>query len=146
MAQPLRHDSLLDAPDAPRPLTRAGRAVHRAYLILYAGFIVLPLLAGTDKFLHLLVNWDQYLAPRIAGLLPVSGHTFMLAVGVIEIVAALLVAVKPSIGGYVVAAWLWGIIVNLLLIPGYYDIALRDFGLSLGALALAALADHVEHR
>ena len=86
MAQPLRHDSLLDAPDAPRPLTRAGRAVHRAYLILYAGFIVLPLLAGTDKFLHLLVNWDQYLAPRIAGLLPVSGHTFMLAVGVIEIV------------------------------------------------------------
>lgn len=92
------------------------------------------------------MNWDRYLAPRIAGLLPVSSHTFMLAVGVIEIVAAVLVAVKPSIGGYVVAAWLWGIVVNLLLIPGYYDIALRDFGLSLGALALAALADHVEHR
>jgi uncharacterized membrane protein HdeD (DUF308 family) len=76
----------------------------------------------------------------IARILPVEPHTFMLAVGVVEIVAGILVAIKPSVGGYVVAAWLWGIIVNLLLIPGYYDIALRDFGLSLGALALARLA------
>jgi hypothetical protein len=90
------------------------------------------------------VNWDQYLAPKIAALLPVAPHTFMLIVGVVEIVAAGLVALKPRFGAYVVAAWLWGIIVNLLLIPGYFDIALRDFGLSLGALALARLAQQFE--
>ena len=91
-----------------------------------------------------LVNRDQYLAPTIARLLPMSAHTFMLAVGVVEVVAGIIVAVKPSIGGWIVAAWLWGIIVNLLLIPGYFDIALRDFGLSLGALALARLAYYFE--
>jgi hypothetical protein len=147
MAQPLRSDSIIEAPPAePRLAARAQNPAYRAYLILYAGFIVLPLLAGADKFFHLLVNWDQYLAPSIARLLPVAGHTFMLAVGVIEIVAAILVAVKPRFGGYVVAAWLWGIIVNLLLIPGYFDVALRDFGLSLGALALASLAERFERR
>ena len=103
-----------------------------------------PLVAGADKFLQLLVNWDQYLAPAIAGILPVAPHTFMLIVGVIEIVAAGLVALKPGLGAYVVAAWLWGIIVNLLLVPGYYDVALRDFGLSLGALALGRLAEQFE--
>jgi len=105
---------------------------------------VAPLIAGADKLFHFLVNWDQYLAPRIAGILPVSGHTFMLAVGVIEIFAAVLVAVKPKYGAYVVMAWLWGIIINLLLVPGYYDIALRDLGLSLGALALGRLAQHFD--
>jgi len=104
------------------------------------GFAVLPVVAGLDKFFHGLVNWDAYLAPRVEQLLPVSGHTFMLAVGVIEIAAGLLVAFRPRVGAYVVAGWLWGIIVNLLLIPGFYDIALRDFGLSLGALALARLS------
>jgi hypothetical protein len=82
----------------------------------------------------------MYLAPRVESLLPVSGHTFMLAVGVIEIAAGILVAVRPRIGAYVVAVWLWGIILNLLLVPGFYDIALRDFGLSLGALALARMS------
>jgi uncharacterized membrane protein YphA (DoxX/SURF4 family) len=125
---------------APRTSWLSGRPAEQAYRILHVGFAVLPILAGLDKFFHLLVNWDQYLAPRIAGMLPVSGHTFMLAVGVIEIVAGLLVAVLPRVGAYVVALWLWGIIVNLLLFPGYYDIALRDFGLSLGALALARLS------
>jgi hypothetical protein len=99
-----------------------------------------PILAGLDKFFHLLVNWDQYLAPLATRVLPVSGHTFMLIVGVIEIAAGVLVAVRPRIGAYVVALWLWGIIVNLMLIPGFYDIALRDFGLSLGALALARIS------
>ena len=98
------------------------------------------MIAGLDKFFHLLVNWDQYLAPVVAQALPVSVHTFMLAVGIIEIAAGLLVAVRPRIGAYVVALWLWGIIANLLLVPGFYDIALRDFGLSLGALALARLS------
>jgi hypothetical protein len=109
-------------------------------MVLYLGFAALPILAGLDKFFHLLVNWDQYLAPLVTRLLPVSGHSFMLAVGVIEIAAGLLVVFRPRIGAYVVALWLWGIILNLLLIPGYYDIALRDFGLSLGALALARLS------
>jgi hypothetical protein len=107
---------------------------------LHVGFVALPILAGLDKFFHLLVNWDRYLAPVAEQALPVSGHSFMLAVGVIEVAAGVLVAFRPRIGAYVVALWLWGIIANLLLIPGYYDIALRDFGLSLGALALAWLS------
>jgi hypothetical protein len=108
--------------------------------MLHVGFAALPILAGLDKFSHFLVNWDQYLAPLARWLLPVSGHSFMLFVGVVEIAAGVLVAVRPRIGAYVVALWLWGIIINLLLVPGYYDIALRDFGLSLGALALARLS------
>jgi hypothetical protein len=118
----------------------AASPSRQAYLILYAGFTLLPILAGIDKFFHLLVNWDMYLAPLATRILPVSAHTFMLIVGVIEIVAGLLVFFRPQIGAYVVALWLWGIIVNLLLIPGFYDIAVRDFGLSLGALALARLS------
>ena len=117
------------------------RPAHQAYQLLYIGFIVAPLLAGLDKFTHVLTNWDKYLAPVVAGVLPVSGHTFMLLVGVVEMAAAALVALRPRIGAYVVAAWLLGIIINLLLIPGYLDIALRDFGLALGALALARLSE-----
>jgi hypothetical protein len=119
---------------------QAKNPVYQAYQILHIGFIIAPVAAGVDKFTHLLTNWDMYLAPTIANMVPMPAQTFMLAVGVIEIIAGLLVAVAPRIGGYVVALWLWGIIVNLLMIPGYYDIALRDFGLSLGALALARLA------
>lgn len=118
----------------------AAAPAYQAYQILRAGFVAAPVIAGVDKFLHLLVNWDMYLAPAIANLSPVRGHTLMLGVGAIEIVAGLLVAFKPRIGAYVVALWLWGIIINLLLIPGYFDVALRDFGLSLGALALARLS------
>jgi len=108
--------------------------------VLYAGFVALPILAGLDKFFHLLSNWDQYLTPLVTQVLPVTAHTFMLVVGVIEITAGVLVALYPRVGAYVVMLWLWGIIVNLLLVPGFYDIALRDFGLSLGALALARLS------
>ncbi len=118
----------------------AARPAYQSYLILLAGFAALPMIAGVDKALHLLVNWDQYLAPLATQILPIPEHTFMLAVGMIEIAAGLLVAFRPRIGAYVVALWLWGIIVNLLLIPAFYDIALRDFGLSLGALALARLS------
>jgi hypothetical protein len=132
----------------PRGGLEAGRApaayarpAYQAFLVLYAGFTALPILAGADKFFHVLVDWDRYLAPSIAGLLPVSGHTFMLAVGVIEVAAGILVFAWPRVGALVVALWLLGIIVNLLLhTTGYYDVALRDFGLSLGALALARLA------
>jgi hypothetical protein len=118
----------------------AERAAEQGYRILQAGFVALPIVAGADKFLHLLVNWDKYLAPAVARRLPVSGHTFMLAVGVVEILAGLLVVVAPRYGGYVVAAWLWCIVANLLLLTGYYDVALRDVGLSLCALALARLS------
>jgi hypothetical protein len=117
-----------------------GRPAYQAFCILYVGFAALPILAGLDKFFHLLVNWDQYLAPVVIRILPISAQHFMLAVGVIEIAAGLLVVLRPRIGAYIVALWLWGIIVNLILIPGFFDIALRDFGLSLGALALARLS------
>lgn len=120
--------------------SRASSPAYQAYQVLHIGFVAAPVLAGLDKFFHVLVNWDMYLAPAIAQLSPVGGHNLMLIIGVIEIVAGLLVAFRPRIGGYVVAVWLWGIIVNLFLIPNYFDIALRDFGLSLGALALARLA------
>ena len=124
----------------PKPAAGTSRPAYQAYLILRTGFIAAPIIAGTDKFFHLLANWDMYLAPAIANLSPVGGHGLMSVVGVIEVLAGLLVAVRPRIGAYVVAFWLLGIIVNLLLIPGYFDVALRDFGLSLGALALARLS------
>jgi uncharacterized membrane protein YphA (DoxX/SURF4 family) len=124
----------------------AARPAYQSYMILRIGFAVLPFAAGLDKFFNLLVDWDQYLAPQAAQFLPVAGHTFMLVVGVIEIAAGLLVAFRPRIGAYVVALWLWGIIVNLLLIHSYYDVALRDFGLSLGALALARLSQEFDSR
>ena len=119
---------------------------YQAYQILHVAFVVAPLCAGVDKFFHFLVNWDQYLSPLVTRMLPVSAHTFMLGVGVIEIVAALLVAFMPAIGAWIVVAWLCGIILNLLSIPGYYDVALRDLGLALGALALARLATEFDTR
>jgi len=112
----------------------------QAYQILHFGFTVAPIIAGIDKFLHLLVNWDQYLPPVANQMLGGHGHEFMYAVGVIEIVAGIGVFLKPKIFAYVVSAWLVLIIVNLLLIPGYFDVALRDLGLALGALALGRLA------
>ena len=118
----------------------ASDPIYQGYQILHVGFSVAPIVAGADKFLHLLTNWDSYLAPAIARLLPVSAHTFMLAVGVVEIIAGILVAIKPRIGAYIVALWLLGIIINLLVLSGYYDVALRDFGLLLGALALGRIA------
>jgi hypothetical protein len=127
-------------PTVDRTTSRAAQPAYQAYVILHVGFAALPVIAGLDKFFHFLVNWDQYRAPIVTEYLPVSGHTFMLTVGVIEIVAGLIVAFRPQIGAYIVAIWLWSIIVNLFLVPGFYDIALRDFGLSLGALALARLS------
>src|SRR4051794_30542330 len=109
---------------------------YQAYALLRVGFIVAPILFGLDKFLNWLVDWPIYLAPRVDDLIPGNAHQAMLMVGVIEVVAGLFVAVRPRFGGYLVAAWLAGIIVNLLILAGHYDVALRDFGLLLGALAL----------
>ena len=129
---------LLAAPDHQREVTASG--ARQAYLMLRTVFTIAPIAFGLDKFLDVLTDWEHYLAPWINDLVPGSAHQAMLAVGVVEIVAGVLVAMRPAIGGYVVAAWLLGIIVNLLSIGDYYDIALRDFGLLVGALALARLA------
>lgn len=122
--------------------TTAGNSLpaRQAYWLLLVAFVAAPILAGVDKFFHLLVDWDQYVPPLVAQLSPVSVHQLMFAVGIIEIIAGLGVAWKPRIFAYIVAAWLAIIIVNLLLIPGYFDVALRDFGLFLAALALARLS------
>jgi len=119
---------------------RADSAAYQAYQILRIGFTVAPILAGLDKFAHLMVDWDKYLPATVNNMLGGHGHEFMLVVGVIEIVAGIGVFLKPKIFAYVVSAWLLLIIVNLLMIPGYYDIALRDLGLALGALALGRLS------
>lgn len=112
----------------------------QAFWLLRIGFTVAPILFGLDKFTNLLTDWPGYLAPRIDDLVPGTAQQAMYAVGVIEIVAGVVVLLMPRFGGYLVAAWLAGIILNLLLIPDYYDIALRDFGLLLAALTLARLA------
>ena len=117
---------------------------RQAYQILRFGFTVAPIVAGLDKFFHFLVNWDQYLPATVNNALGGHGHQFMLVVGVIEIIAGLGVAFKPRVFAYVVSAWLLLIIVNLLMIPGYFDVALRDLGLSLGALALARLSQEYD--
>lgn len=113
---------------------------YQAYMVLRIGFTAAPVLFGLDKFLDLMTNWAHYLAPWINDIAPGSAHDFMLFVGAVEIVAGAVVALKPRYGGYLVAAWLAGIVVNLLSYSGFYDIALRDFGLLLAALALARLA------
>jgi hypothetical protein len=119
---------------------------YQAYQILRTGFTVAPIVAGLDKFFNLLVNWEQYLPAFIKNLTGGHGHELMLAVGVIEVVAGLGVAFKPRLFAYVVSAWLLLIVINLLMIPGYFDVALRDFGLSLGALALARLSQEYAPR
>jgi hypothetical protein len=115
-------------------------ARFQAFVILWIGFTVAPVLFGLDKFFDVLVDWPKYLAPWIDDIVPGSAGDFMHVAGGVEIVAGLAVALKPRYGAYLVAAWLGGIIVNLLSHSGYYDVALRDFGLLLGALALARLA------
>lgn len=122
---------------------RAGAAAstpsRQAFRILQFGFVVAPIIAGLDKFFNLLVDWEQYLAPFVGDIIAPS--VFLAIVGVVEIVAGLGVAIKPRIFAYVVAGWLGAIIINLLLIPGYLDVALRDLGLALGALALGRLSE-----
>jgi hypothetical protein len=107
---------------------------------LRVGYAVLPLWMGIDKFFNAMTDWPGYLAPWIVALLPFSAQTAMFVVGGIEVVAGLAVAIKPRYAAYVVTVWLAGIIINLLTYSGFYDVALRDFGLLLGALTLARLA------
>ena len=123
---------------APTHVSRDG--ARDAFLLLRTVFTVAPVLFGLDKYAEVMTNWDKYLAPWINDLVPGDSHDAMLIIGVIEIVAGLLVAVAPRWGGYVVALWLAGIIVDLLTLGGYGDVALRDFGLLVAAVALARLA------
>lgn len=121
--------------EAPAPET-----VRQAFLVLRTVFTVAPILFGLDKFTNVLTDWTTYLAPLVPSLVPLPAQTIMYGVGVIEILAGLLVALRPRIGSLVVAAWLFGIIVNLMILGSFYDVALRDFGLLVGALALNRLA------
>jgi uncharacterized membrane protein YphA (DoxX/SURF4 family) len=135
MAQPrpIEPPELVPAPTPVAP-------VHAAFQILRVAFAALPLVAGIDKFFNVLARWPDYLAPGIPDLLGVSPRAVMHAVGVLEILAGLMVVFRPRAGGWLVAVWLWAVVANLLILPGYYDVALRDLALSLGAIALARLA------
>src|SRR4051812_8257039 len=113
---------------------------YQAFMLLRLAFTVAPIAFGLDKFFNVMVDWTQYLAPWINDIVPGSAHDAMHVVGIVEIAAGLLVAVKPRYGAPLVAAWLGGIILSLLALPGYYDVALRAFGLLLGALTLTRLA------
>ena len=124
---------------APRVARRAD-AAYQTFMLLRIGFTVAPIAFGLDKFFNVMVDWEKYLAPWINRLMPGTGHSFMLFVGVTEIIAGLAVAIRPRYGALLVAAWLVGIVLNLLTYSGWYDVALRDFGLMLGALALARLS------
>jgi uncharacterized membrane protein YphA (DoxX/SURF4 family) len=117
-----------------------GDARYQAFLLMRVGFTVAPIAFGLDKFWNGMVYWPQYLAPWINSIMPGNAQDFMHFVGAVEIVAGLAVLLKPRFGAYLVAGWLAGIVVNLFSYPGWYDIAVRDFGLMLGALTLGRLA------
>jgi hypothetical protein len=130
-----------------RPVTRAPARnfslhdpVYQAFMLLRTAFTVAPIAFGVDKASNLLTDWQRYLSPTIDQLVPGTAYQLMLVVGLVEVIAGVLVGLRPQVGAYLVAGWLAGIILNLLLIPGFYDVALRDFGLLVAALALARLA------
>ena len=138
------HRSIIETQERSRP--QKSDPAYQAYAVLRTAFVVAPIVFGLDKFTNVLVQWDRYLAPVLSDPLPVSPHQAMYAVGVVEVVAGLVVLLHPRLGALVVAAWLGGIILNLLLIPGYYDVALRDFGLLLAAVALQRLSTRFDAR
>lgn len=122
-------------------LTRAkADPAYGAFLMLWIGFIAIPLIMGLDKFFNALTNWESYLAPWIENLSPFNAQGTMMAIGIVEIIAAIAMVLRPRYAAFVVALWLAGIIVNLLTYSGFYDVTLRDFGLLVAALALAVLA------
>jgi uncharacterized membrane protein YphA (DoxX/SURF4 family) len=141
----LRHSPSPTAASVSPPVASIRRdAGYQAYLILRVAFAVAPIAFGLDKFFNVMVDWPIYLAPWVNDVMPGSGQDFMYVIGGVEILAGVMVALKPRYGAPLVAAWLGGIIVNLLTLSGFYDVALRDFGLMLGALTLARLALHYD--
>jgi uncharacterized membrane protein YphA (DoxX/SURF4 family) len=143
-AAPTAARDTASVPAPPTPLRQDP--ARQAYVVLHAAFVVAPVLFGLDKFTNWLVEWDQYLAPALSTGLPIGAHDVMYAVGIVEVAAGVLVAVHARLGALVIAAWLTGIIINLLLIPGFYDVALRDVGLLLSAVALQRLASRYDPR
>ncbi len=125
---------------AERMMSHVHDPAYQAYQILHITFTAALIIAGADKFTHVLVNWNMYLAPQLHHAVGMSAQGFMSVVGVIEIVAGLIVAMKPRIGALIVGCWLCGIVLNLVAQGAHFDIALRDVGLALGAFALARLA------
>ncbi|MEV7604636.1 hypothetical protein AB0N65_04270 [Paenarthrobacter sp. NPDC089322] len=121
-------------------MSRLAGPSRQAFMLLRTVFTIAPILFGLDKFTNVLVDWTIYLAPAATAVIPVPAQTFMYGVGIIEIIAGICVALRPRWGSLVVAAWLLGIIVNLLVLGAFFDVALRDFGLLVGALALNRLA------
>jgi hypothetical protein len=149
MAQPLKKiepDRQILTDDRISVPSLWKQPVYQSYKLLHFGYVLLPVIAGADKFNNRLVDWTQYLAPEIPRTLHVSPKTFMRGVGVVEITAGIGVFFKPRIFGYVVSAWLLGIIGNLLLKREYLDIALRDFGLAIGAEALGRMSSQLDPR
>jgi uncharacterized membrane protein YphA (DoxX/SURF4 family) len=142
-----RHDAAVTRHTTERQADAVAPAVanpgYQAFLILRTGFTVAPIVAGLDKFANLLADWTKYLAPIVPKTLGVSPELFMRGVGVIEIAAGILVAFVPRFAAYIVAAWLALIIVDLLILGQYLDVALRDLGLMIGAIALGRLAQGV---
>ena len=146
----------MEAASVPTPLRRVTPSqasqrswsdpAYQAFVLLRVAFTAAPILFGLDKFFNVMVHWEKYLASWINDVMPGNAFTGMHIVGGVEIAAALLVLVKPRYGAYVVAGWLAGIILDLLTLSGYYDVALRDFGLMLGALALARLSERFSGR
>lgn len=142
MAEPLRqraepiisHDRFISKQAAPKT------PAYQAFLILRFAFVVAPIVAGLDKFFHVLTNWDLYLSPLVPQLTGIGAHSFMQVAGVIEIIAGIGVALRPKLFSYIVAVWMAGIIVNLLTTGQYFDIALRDLGLMLAAVSLGRLS------
>ena len=127
-------------PTTTSAIAAGADPARQAFLLLRTVFTVAPIVFGLDKFANLLTDWPQYLAPWIDDIVPGTAQQAMYAVGVVEIVAGVVVALIPRWGALLVAAWLAGIIVNLLTLSGFYDVALRDFGLFVGSLALWRLA------
>jgi uncharacterized membrane protein YphA (DoxX/SURF4 family) len=127
---------------ALRANTTTMEPAGQAFLLLRTVFTVAPIIFGLDKFTNILADWTVYLAPQATALVPLPAQTFMYVVGVVEVVAGIAVAVRPRFGSLLVAAWLCGIIINLLMLGAFFDVALRDFGLLVGALALNRLAHH----
>jgi len=123
---------------AERP---SSSPAFQAYWVLRLGFTVAPILFGADKFFDFMVDWTKYLWPVLPNTLHVTPQVFMYGVGVVEIIAGIGVFFFPRVFAWIVTVWLWGIVVNLLLQANFYDIALRDFGLSLGAIALGRLSE-----
>jgi len=147
MSTVLRRPGRVDVAEGGRA-TEAVRADPRyqAYTVMRIGFTALPIVMGIDKFFNGLTSWPQYLADWIDNIVPGTAQQLMYVVGGIEIAAGILVALRPRLGAYVVAAWLAGIVINLVSYGEWYDIAVRDFGLMLGALALGRLASVYDRR